>query len=74
MLTFSADHLLESACNLTKSAFFVRALHLKSQCDFNTSLLFNSFISILKVKAGLLNHARSMATGRGGQDLDKGEL
>lgn len=67
MLTFSADHLLVSACNLTKSAFFVRALHLKSQCDFNTSLLFNIFINTLKGKAGLMNHARSMELAEEGR-------
>lgn len=74
MLTFSGDHLLISACNLTKSAFFVRTLLLKSQCDFNSSLLFNIFINTLKVKAALMNHASNVATGRGVQGLDRAEL
>lgn len=74
MLTLSAGHLLVSASNLTKSASFVKILHLKSQCDFSTLLLFNVSINSLKVKAELLNHASNMATGRGGQGLDRAEL
>lgn len=75
MLTVSADPLWVSAsCNLTKSAFFVRTLHLKSQCDFNTSLLFNVFISTLEVKAVLMNHTSNMACGRGEQGLERAEL
>lgn len=74
MLPFHGDHLLISAHNLTKSAFFVRTLLLKSQCDSNSSLLFNVFINTLEVKAALVNHASNMATGRGVQGSDRAEL